>query len=189
MKILTIIFAVITVIAGIALGSLLMDKLLKGAPGGQIEGIDFTSVSPYRLGRSLFNRVSGLLGRYLDVETMDLTRVGTIDWCVFRLDDPSKPTFPAADWKDSGAGITREIRIRGNIERSEATRFTGLGWGWTDGSNRKCHSRRQGDDDGMGIRAWIGADSAIRRASSGETAPGPFDAALRRHRSNRGETG
>ena len=40
------------------------------APGGQIEGIDFTSVSPYRLGRSLFNRVSGLLGRYLDVETM-----------------------------------------------------------------------------------------------------------------------
>lgn len=40
------------------------------APGGQIEGIDFTSVSPYRLGRSLFNRVSGLLGPYLDVETM-----------------------------------------------------------------------------------------------------------------------
>jgi hypothetical protein len=40
------------------------------APGGQIEGIDFTSVSPYRLGRSLFNRVSGLLGAYLDVETM-----------------------------------------------------------------------------------------------------------------------
>jgi hypothetical protein len=40
------------------------------APGGQIEGIDFTQVSPYRLGRSLFNRVSGLLGAYIDVETM-----------------------------------------------------------------------------------------------------------------------
>ncbi len=40
------------------------------APGGQMEGIDFTNVSPYRLGRSLFNRVSGLLGAYLDVETM-----------------------------------------------------------------------------------------------------------------------
>ena len=40
------------------------------APGGQIEGVDFTSVSPYRLGRSLFNRVSGLLGAYLDVESM-----------------------------------------------------------------------------------------------------------------------
>jgi hypothetical protein len=40
------------------------------APGGQIEGVDFTSVSPYRLGRSLFNRVSGLLGPYIDVETM-----------------------------------------------------------------------------------------------------------------------
>jgi len=40
------------------------------APGGQIEGVDFTSVSPYRLGRSLFNRVSGLLGQYLDVKTM-----------------------------------------------------------------------------------------------------------------------
>lgn len=39
------------------------------AAGGQIEGIDFT-VSPFRLGRSLFNRVSGLLGPYLDTETM-----------------------------------------------------------------------------------------------------------------------
>ena len=40
------------------------------APGGQIEGVDFTTVSPYRLGRSLFNRVSGLLGSYIDVESM-----------------------------------------------------------------------------------------------------------------------
>jgi hypothetical protein len=40
------------------------------APGGQIEGIDFTSVSPYRLGRSLFNRVSGLLGAYIDTDSM-----------------------------------------------------------------------------------------------------------------------
>lgn len=39
------------------------------AAGGQIEGVDF-AVSPFRLGRSLFNRVSGLLGAYLDVETM-----------------------------------------------------------------------------------------------------------------------
>jgi hypothetical protein len=40
------------------------------APGGQIEGIDFTSVSPYRLGRSLFNRVSGLLGAFIDTDSM-----------------------------------------------------------------------------------------------------------------------
>jgi hypothetical protein len=40
------------------------------APGGQIEGIDFTNVSPYRLGRSLFNRVSGLLGAYIDTDSM-----------------------------------------------------------------------------------------------------------------------
>jgi hypothetical protein len=40
------------------------------APGGQIEGIDFTTVSPYRLGRSLFNRVSGLLGPYIDTDSM-----------------------------------------------------------------------------------------------------------------------
>jgi hypothetical protein len=40
------------------------------APGGQIEGIDFTNVSPYRLGRSLFNRVSGLLGPYIDTDSM-----------------------------------------------------------------------------------------------------------------------
>jgi hypothetical protein len=40
------------------------------APGGQIEGVDFTSVSPYRLGRSLFNRVSGLLGAFIDTDSM-----------------------------------------------------------------------------------------------------------------------
>jgi len=39
------------------------------AAGGQIEGIDL-SVTPFRLGRSLFNRVSGLLGPFLDVESM-----------------------------------------------------------------------------------------------------------------------
>jgi hypothetical protein len=38
--------------------------------GGQMEGVDFTNVSPYRLGRSLFNRVSGLLGSYIDVESI-----------------------------------------------------------------------------------------------------------------------
>ena len=39
------------------------------AAGGQIEGIDFTS-TPYRMGRSLTNRVSTLLMPYLDVETV-----------------------------------------------------------------------------------------------------------------------
>lgn len=39
------------------------------AAGGQIEGVDFT-VAPFRLGRSLFNRVSGLLGAYIDPESM-----------------------------------------------------------------------------------------------------------------------
>ena len=39
------------------------------APGGQIEGVDFTP-SPYRMGRSLQNRVIGLLGNYVDVSTM-----------------------------------------------------------------------------------------------------------------------
>lgn len=39
------------------------------APGGQIEGVDFTP-SPYRMGRSLQNRVIGLLGNYIDVSTM-----------------------------------------------------------------------------------------------------------------------
>jgi hypothetical protein len=31
--------------------------------------VDFAP-SPFRLGRSLFNRVSGLLGPYIDVESM-----------------------------------------------------------------------------------------------------------------------
>jgi hypothetical protein len=39
------------------------------AAGGQIEGVDFAS-SPYRMGRSLLNRVIGLLGNYVEVETM-----------------------------------------------------------------------------------------------------------------------
>jgi len=36
------------------------------APGGQIEGIDFAP-TPFRMGRSLYNRVSGLLGALVDV--------------------------------------------------------------------------------------------------------------------------
>ena len=39
------------------------------AAGGQIEGVDFQP-SPFRMGRSLNNRVIGLLGSYVDVETM-----------------------------------------------------------------------------------------------------------------------
>lgn len=39
------------------------------AAGGQIEGVDFAS-SPYRMGRSLLNRVIGLLGNYVDEGTM-----------------------------------------------------------------------------------------------------------------------
>ncbi len=37
------------------------------AAGGQIEGIDFTS-TPYRIGRSLYSRVIGILGPYVDTE-------------------------------------------------------------------------------------------------------------------------
>ena len=39
------------------------------APGGQIEGVDF-SPTPYRMGRSLYSRVAGLLGAYIDIETL-----------------------------------------------------------------------------------------------------------------------
>jgi hypothetical protein len=39
------------------------------APGGQMQAVDFTP-GPYRLGRSLYTRVSGLLGRWLDTGTM-----------------------------------------------------------------------------------------------------------------------
>lgn len=37
--------------------------------GGSIEGVDFTP-APFKLGRSLFNKVTGVLGAYIDVETM-----------------------------------------------------------------------------------------------------------------------
>ena len=39
------------------------------APGGQLEAVDFTP-GPYRLGRSLLSRVSGLLSRWIDTATM-----------------------------------------------------------------------------------------------------------------------
>jgi hypothetical protein len=37
------------------------------AAGGQIEGVDFAS-TPYRIGRSLYSRVVGILGPYVDTE-------------------------------------------------------------------------------------------------------------------------
>ena len=37
------------------------------AAGGQIEGVDFTA-TPYRMGRSLYSRVIGILGPYIDTD-------------------------------------------------------------------------------------------------------------------------
>jgi hypothetical protein len=39
------------------------------AAGGQIEGVDFQP-TPYRIGRSLLNRVIGILGKSLDTDAM-----------------------------------------------------------------------------------------------------------------------
>jgi hypothetical protein len=39
------------------------------APGGQMQGVDFTP-GPYRLGKSLFSRVSGLLARWTDTGSL-----------------------------------------------------------------------------------------------------------------------
>jgi hypothetical protein len=39
------------------------------AGGGQIEGVDF-SPTPFRMGRSLFNKCVGILGSYIDTESM-----------------------------------------------------------------------------------------------------------------------
>ncbi len=39
------------------------------APGGQITAVDFTP-GPYRLGKSLYTRVSGLLARWIDTGSM-----------------------------------------------------------------------------------------------------------------------
>jgi hypothetical protein len=39
------------------------------AGGRQIEGVDFTA-TPFRMGRSLFNKCVGLLGSYMDTESM-----------------------------------------------------------------------------------------------------------------------
>jgi hypothetical protein len=99
--------------------------------------------------------------RFLPAETMDLTAVGTIDWCVYRVTDASKPAFEAADFKKGGEGIGRKIAVRGTIGKVEGTRWTGVGWGWTDGTKAATHQHRQGDDDGTGIRAWLGRGVAM----------------------------
>jgi hypothetical protein len=39
------------------------------APGGQLEAVDFTP-GPYRLGRSLLSRVTGMLSRWMDTGSM-----------------------------------------------------------------------------------------------------------------------
>jgi len=39
------------------------------AGGGQIEGVDFAS-TPFRMGRSLFNKCVGLLGSYMDTDSL-----------------------------------------------------------------------------------------------------------------------
>jgi hypothetical protein len=39
------------------------------APGGQMQAVDFTP-GPYRMGRSLLTRVSGLLGQHMDVGSL-----------------------------------------------------------------------------------------------------------------------
>jgi hypothetical protein len=39
------------------------------AGGGQIEGVDFAA-TPFRMGRSLFNKCVGLLGSYMDTDSM-----------------------------------------------------------------------------------------------------------------------
>jgi hypothetical protein len=39
------------------------------AGGGQIEGVDFTA-TPFKMGRSLFNKCVGLLGSYIEPESM-----------------------------------------------------------------------------------------------------------------------
>lgn len=40
------------------------------AAGGEVQGADWTPVSPYRLGRSLLAKVQGLLAPYLDTGSM-----------------------------------------------------------------------------------------------------------------------
>jgi hypothetical protein len=100
---------------------------------------------------------------YHKAETMDLTRVGTLDWCVYevRRAGDAPPSFPAADGKRGGRGVAREVRVRGRLAKAEATRWTGVGWGWTDGTRLASHAHRQGAGDSTGVRAWLGGRSAL----------------------------
>ena len=106
-------------------------------------------------------RAEVLSAAFLPAETIDLTKAGAIDWCVYRVADANAPTFVAADWKKGGAGIARKIGITGRVKKAEVTRWTGVGWGWADGTKLAAHSRRQGDAEAAGIRAWIDRGGAL----------------------------
>jgi hypothetical protein len=55
--------------AALTSSNVTLREIIPMGTGGQIEGVDFTA-TPYRMGRSLTNRVSTLLMPYLDVETV-----------------------------------------------------------------------------------------------------------------------
>ena len=67
---------------------------------------------------------------YRPAETMDLTTVGTVDWCVYRIEDAAAPTFVAADSRKGGAGIAGVPRIptRQELAANEAQRLGNLGF-------------------------------------------------------------
>lgn len=98
---------------------------------------------------------------YQQAETMGLTEVGTVDWCVYRVEDLEAPGLRAADHKNGGSGIGRKIGVKGRIKKVEDTQWTGVGWGWTDGTKLASHSHRQGDKDGQGCRVWLDSESAL----------------------------
>ncbi len=109
--------------------------------------------------------------RCVPAETLDLTGAGTIDWCVYQMAAGDAPTFAASDTKRGGEGIGREIALVGRLSKAERTRWTGVGWGWTDGAPRAAHTHRQGDSDGDGFRAWLPAQAGMRFGF----APGPAE--------------
>jgi len=98
---------------------------------------------------------------YHPAETIDLTATGTVDWCVYRVADAAKGLLVAADWKKGGLGVAREIAVSGRLKKVEETQWTGVGWGWSDGTKTLAHTHRQGDRDGSGIRASIASAGAL----------------------------
>jgi len=108
------------------------------------------------------------------VDSLDLTAAGTIDWAVFGH-GAGEDSLDAVDCKRAGAGIGRKLAVAGlskdyGGDGCEGSMWTGVAWGWRDGSRRARLVHHSGQSSGTGMRVSIasGGKIAFKFAGAGE---------------------